>query len=99
MRRYLSILMFLFPISLFAQRDADYATPLLLEGANFFVCIVAGVLLAIGFQLLLTVLSVAAGVTAIPELDESHHKKHSAHHDKDHDDDEDEGMNMGQKIS
>ena len=101
MRRFVIMLMLFLPISLFAQREVDSAAPLLLEGANFFVCIIAGVLLAIGFQLLLTVLSVAAGVTAIPDLDESHHKKHTSHHkahDHDHDDDDD-GMNLGQKIS
>ncbi len=99
MKRYVIMLMLLFPISVFAQNEVDSTAPLLLEGANFFVCIIAGVLLAIGFQLLLTVLSVAAGVTAIPELDESHHKKHHSHNDHDHDDDDDDGMNLGQKIS
>ncbi|HET8854399.1 MAG TPA: hypothetical protein VFM60_00635, partial [Salinimicrobium sp.] len=97
MKRFIIMLMLLFPLTGFAQDDLETTTPLLLEGANFFVCIVAGVLLAVGFQLLLTVLSVAAGITAIPTLDESHHKHHDTHKNEHHDDDE--GMNMGQKIS
>src|SRR5690606_27901974 len=100
MRRYIILLMLLLPFTNFAQNEIETTTPLLLEGANFFVCIVAGVLLAIGFQLLLTVLSVAAGITAIPELDEHHHKHHDTQKYKDHDDDDDDdGMNLGQKIS
>ena len=98
MKRFIIMLMLLFPLTGIAQEGVETTTPLLLEGANFFVCIVAGVLLAVGFQLLLTVLSVAAGITAIPNLDESHHKHHDSHK-KAHHDDDDEGMNMGQKIS
>lgn len=91
------------PFSAMAQTMAEGAeAPLLYEGANFFVAIVAGVLLAIGFQLLLTALSVAAGITAVGNLKEkgkSDDKDVRHDHGYEDDDDDDDGMNIGQKIS
>ena len=87
------------PLSALAQVAEDPGAPLLYEGANFFASIVAGVLLAIGFQLLLTALSVAAGITAIGDIKEKGNKKDDVSHDHNYDDDDDDGMNMGQKIS
>lgn len=43
---------------------------------SFFICVVGGVLLAIGFQTLLTLLSVATGISAVGNLEKK------GHHDK-----------------
>ncbi len=87
------------PASSFGQTAEGAFTPVLVEGGNFFVCIVAGVLLAIAFQLLLTALSVAAGISAVGNVEEKAHKsKNQVSHSHNYDDDE-HGMNMGQKIS
>lgn len=48
-------------------------TAFILEGTNFFICLVAGVLLALGFQLLLTALSVAGGITAVGNIRKQGH--------------------------
>lgn len=66
------------PLGAFAQMGN---TAIVLENTNFFVCIVAGVLLALGFQLLLTSLSVAGGITAVGNIRKKAHKKQ---HAKDH---------------
>ncbi len=64
---------------------------------QFFVSLLAGVLLAIGFQVLLTALSVAIGVTAIGDVEEqarnSSSKKQSNHND------DDDSTSLGVKIS
>ena len=81
------------PLSSFAQmRD----TAFVLEGTNFFICLVAGVLLAFGFQLLLTAFSVAGGITAVGNIREKGHSHSSSSTHKEHDEDD---MNVGQKIS
>ena len=99
--RNLKIALLLFiPMSSFAQVEGGALTPVLLEGGNFFVSIVAGVLLALGFQLLLTALSVAAGITAVGDVEKKGHKNNKeVSHSHNYDDEDDEGMNMGQKIS
>ena len=74
MKKSLSILSILTPLGTFAQVGD---TAIVLEETNFFVCIVAGVLLALGFQLLLTSLSVAGGITAVGNIRKSAHKKRS----------------------
>lgn len=56
---------------LLAQSEQGIVQPLMVNGPRFFICIVAGVLLAIGFQVLLTMLSVASGITAIGNIRES----------------------------
>lgn len=66
------------PLGAFAQMGE---TAIVLENTNFFVCIVAGVLLALGFQLLLTSLSVAGGITAVGNIRK---KVHKTGHDKEH---------------
>lgn len=96
MKRFAIILTLLSPLSLLAQTTEPAAVPWMLEGASFFVCIIAGVLLAIGFQLLLTAISVAAGITAIGDIKE---KANSPSSSDSKDDDDDDGMNIGQKIS
>lgn len=98
MKRLILFLIIMIPASSFAQAEPEDIAPLFLEGANFFVCVIAGLLLAIAFQLLLTMLSVAGGITAIGDISKksnsshSHSHSHSGHHN-------DEGMNVGQKIS
>ncbi|HET7361155.1 MAG TPA: hypothetical protein VFI78_04400 [Salinimicrobium sp.] len=97
MKRFVLILMLFVPFSIYAQTDAEMAVPLLLDSTNFFICIIAGFLLAMAFQLVLTLLSVAGGITAVGDIEE---KGNSSHQKSDstssHDD---EGMNIGQKIS
>ncbi|MEM7656132.1 MAG: hypothetical protein AAF399_08390 [Bacteroidota bacterium] len=62
---------------------------------NFFITILAGIVLAFAFQLLLTMLSVALGITAIGDL-----KKAYAEHKFDSDDDDDDSSsNVGIMIS
>lgn len=80
---------------MFAQEtEAEDLAPLFFEGASFFVCVLAGVLLAIAFQLLLTMLSVAGGITAIGDI--AHHKDSGSqsHHHNDS-----SSSNTGKKIT
>jgi len=58
------------------------------ESGNFFTAVIAGVLLAMGFQLLLTNLSVALGITAVGNIEDKVNEgagKHEDHEDKDFD--------------
>ena len=67
---------------------------------QFFVSLLAGVLLAIGFQVLLTALSVAIGISAVGNV--QHQTNHPSHdHDKDKDKDKSNGSDtpLGVKIS
>ena len=73
MKKLFIILSILTPLGAFAQVGE---TAIVLEDTNFFVCIIAGVLLALGFQLLLTSLSVAGGITAVGNIRKKAHKKH-----------------------
>lgn len=75
---------------------------------HFFIAVLAGVLLALGFQFILTALSVAAGITAIGDIKENyvknkyHPKGKETMHDTDHDDDkddDDDGMDTGTMIT
>lgn len=55
--------------------QAQALDPVLLDNLpRFFICIVAGVLLAIGFQVVLTTLSVATGITAMGDLKKKGHQ-------------------------
>ncbi|MCC8361065.1 hypothetical protein [Salinimicrobium sediminilitoris] len=99
MKRYTLLLCALFPLNLFAQEGMGAAV--LLEETNFFIAVVAGVLLALGFQLLLTSISVAGGITAVGNIRKKGHSDSTKDRQKaneDHDDDDD-GMNVGQKVS
>lgn len=100
MKRYFLIFSTLLPLNLFAQEGMGAAV--LLEETNFFIAVIAGVLLALGFQLLLTAFSVAGGITAVGNIRKKGHNDSSkdrqkAHHDND--DDNDDGMNVAQKVS
>ena len=64
---------------------------------QFFVSLLAGVLLAIGFQVLLTALSVAIGISAVGNV--QHHANHPSHdHDKDKDKSSDWDYSFGRKA-
>lgn len=65
---------------------------------HFFIAILAGVLLALGFQFILTALSVALGITAIGDLKESYVENKYKLKDDD-DDDDDDGMDTGTMIT
>lgn len=101
MKRYTLLLFTLFPLSALAQEGVGAAV--LLEETNFFIAVIAGVILALGFQLLLTALSVAGGITAVGNIREKGHSDSSKDRQRareDHDDDDDDdGMNIGQKVS
>ena len=99
MKRYILIFSILFPLNLFAQEGMGAAV--LLEETNFFIAVVAGVLLALGFQLLLTAISVAGGITAVGNIRKKGHSDSTKDRQKahNHDDDDDDGMNVGQKVS
>ena len=98
MKRYTFLLFSLFPLNMFAQEEVGAAV--LLEETNFFIAVVAGVLLALGFQLLLTALSVAGGITAVGNIrKKGHSDSKDRQKPKDHQDDDDDGMNVGQKVS
>lgn len=107
-----SALMFLGTLAMQAQtRDVNEAgywadsviTP------QFFMAVIAGVLLALGFQFILTALSVAAGITAIGDIKEKYVKGkynpnrkdnlHDTKHDVSKDDDDDDGMDTGTMIT
>ncbi|UJH92830.1 hypothetical protein LZ575_10660 [Antarcticibacterium sp. 1MA-6-2] len=76
---------------------------------NFFIAVLAGVLLAMGFQFILTALSVAAGITAIGDIKKQYVKgkyhpngkdnMHDTKHDVTKDDDDDDGMDTGTMIT
>ncbi|MGI0105189.1 hypothetical protein [Salinimicrobium sp. WS361] len=100
MKKYTLLLLALLPLNLFAQEGVG--TAVLLEETNFFIAVVAGVLLALGFQLLLTAISVAGGITAVGNIRKKAHKSDTDRQkakDTHHDDHDDDGMNVGQKVS
>ena len=89
-RKYIPLLGLLLasPLAASAQVERALVNPLIENGPRFFICIVAGVLLAIGFQALLTTLSVASGISAIGNIKkkgqhDSSHNKDAPHHTKD----------------
>ena len=68
--KYISLLGLLLasPMLANAQAGPAAANPFVDSAPRFFICVVAGVLLAIGFQALLTTLSVASGISAIGNI-------------------------------
>lgn len=86
------------PLALMAQEtEVDTFTSSIIT-PNFFIAIIAGVLLAMGFQFILTALSVALGITAIGDIKESYVENKYKVKDKD-DDDDDDGMDTGTMIT
>ncbi len=98
----LSVLLALSATSLFAQdvivpADADF-----FNAPSYVIVVISGVLLAFGFQFLLTVLSVAAGVTTIGDLKEAYvENKYSDLGDDDEDDDDrlEKSVPLGVKVT
>lgn len=70
-----------FAPALFAQVGQGLADPVVINAPRFFICIVAGVLLAVGFQVVLSMLSVASGITAIGNIKESANHSHKGKSD------------------
>ncbi|SDK89262.1 hypothetical protein SAMN04488034_101815 [Salinimicrobium catena] len=93
MKSTLLTILGLIPINLSAQIPTGEMV--ILEDTNFFISVVAGVLLAVGFQLLLTAISVATGITAVGNIRKKAHQPSSHSSESDHD----HGMNAGQKVS
>ncbi|MDT0689186.1 hypothetical protein RM549_05280 [Salegentibacter sp. F188] len=101
---HLAILLILGSVT--GLRAQDREVELLAESVitpQFFIAVIAGVLLALGFQFILTALSVALGITAIGDLKKSYveSKNHSSGKDTFKDDDEDDadGMSTGTMIT
>jgi FtsZ-interacting cell division protein YlmF len=70
----LTFLMTLVPVALFAQVET-FPAELLVPGANFITALVVGIILAFGFQLILTNLSAAVGLSAMHSPLESLRKR------------------------
>ncbi|WP_088891471.1 hypothetical protein [Leptolyngbya ohadii] len=67
-------------------------TSVLFSGPQFFVALISGILLAFAIQLVLTNLSVAAGISILGRsTDPDHHDSHRSNH-SDHDDSHDSGV-------
>ncbi|MCM4160918.1 hypothetical protein DHB64_13535 [Antarcticibacterium sp. W02-3] len=97
------------PLVLQAQeREVDYIAESIIT-PHFFIAVIAGVVLAMGFQFILTALSVATGITAIGDIKEKYVKGkyhpnrkdnlHDLDHDVTRDDDDDDGMDTGTMIT
>jgi nucleoid DNA-binding protein len=83
------------------QVTTPEAASVLFSGPRFFIALISGILLAFAIQLLLTNLSVAAGISYLGNFtsprktdDHSHSEHHHARHD-DHHDDSDSGSTIG----
>ena len=70
-KQLLALAFLLSGTALVAQPEAPLVTEIT-AGGNYFVTILVGVMLAIGFQFALTALSIAVGVSAIPNLKEAY---------------------------
>ncbi len=100
MKKHVLLIMSLFlsPMVLMAQEaEVDTFTNSVIT-PNFLIAIIAGVLLAMGFQFILTALSVALGITAIGDIKESYVENKYKVKDND-DDDDDDGMDTGTMIT
>ncbi len=76
--------------TLYAQIPEYYETSVVNFTPQFFVCLLAGILLAMGFQVLLTTLSVASGISAIGNIEgkAGSNRQKNKNNDKDHDHDD-----------
>lgn len=84
----------------YAQDFVSRETALLnnIDLPSFFICVVGGVLLAIAFQTVLTLISVAAGVTAVGDLEKKGHQDKS-YHDAHKNDGDSDSTPLGVKIT
>ncbi|NJC24548.1 hypothetical protein [Neolewinella antarctica] len=98
-KHLLSSLALLAGTGLSAQSDNFVDTEIVLT-PNYFIVVLFGVMLAIGFQFLLTALSIAIGVSAIPNLKESYvESRYGASSTDDSDWNETNSTNTGVMIS
>src|SRR5690606_7843629 len=98
-KRFLAVVFTLIsPMSLLAQGTPVEGYTESIITPHFFLAILAGVLLALGFQFILTAVSVALGITAIGDLKESYVENKYKIKDDD-DDDDDDGMDTGTMIT
>ncbi len=72
--------------------DSTYLTETIIS-PQFFITVIAGVILALGFQFILTALSVAAGISAIGDVKESYVKSKNHTGGKEHFNDKEEDDN------
>ncbi|HET8885929.1 MAG TPA: hypothetical protein VFM70_06200 [Salinimicrobium sp.] len=105
MKKNILLLLFLFAAITLNAQDLDYAAETIIS-PQYFIAVIAGVILAMGFQFILTALSIASGITAIGDVREKYIKSKYHFGDKDHfDDDDDEknsdknGMSVGTMIT
>lgn len=97
-KRFLLGIVSLFgPLTLLAQDPQTNYIADTIVTPQFFIAVIAGVLLALGFQFILTALSVALGITAIGDIKENYvHNKYNYNKD---DEDDDDGMSAGTMIT
>lgn len=75
---------FLIGRTMYSQElESEYLTQTILS-PQFFITVIAGVILALGFQFILTALSVAAGISAIGDVKETYVKSKNHTSGKDH---------------
>jgi len=108
-RSLMSMILLMGPLVLQAQeREVNYIADTIIT-PHFFIAVIAGVILAMGFQFILTALSVAAGITAVGDIKEMYVKGkynpnrkdnlHDTENDLSKDDDDDDGMDTGTMIT
>lgn len=97
MRKLILFTLLFSPIFANAQAQGGVMDPIIGNGPRFFLCIIAGVVLAFAFQLLLTMLSVAAGVSATGDIQKKANK--SSNDSSSSKSSDRGGMNTVQKIS
>lgn len=99
MKKYLFTLLLILPFTMIWAQEVPVVTELVAT-SNYWVTIFVGVLLAIIFQLLLTALSVAIGVTAIGDVKESYvESKYSKYGDDNDDNKDSNNTNTGVMIT
>ena len=95
MKRVLILMMLgILPASIYAQAVIGETPIVLNDIPSFIVCIIAGVILAFAFQLILTLLSVAGGITAIGNIQKKANEPSSNSSS-----DSSSSGNMGMKIT
>lgn len=99
--KFFLLLAGLLPAPFLAQAQAEriVADPFLNNGPRFFICLVAGVLLAIGFQALLTTLSVASGISAVGNIRKKVNKSSSHNNAGKNRQDDSDNTSVMEKIS
>lgn len=96
MKTYTPLLLIFFPVLAQAQTETALLIDNVAFGPGFWGALIAGILLALGFQLILTSLSVACGISAVGNIE----KKGRSDHDTDdkEDDHSDNGHRKGTAV-